>query len=250
MHANTTVLGRNCLLIQDFDKTVSVTGWDASAGATECRTVSGVVAYDHPVTGQAYMLVFHQAINLESMDNHLICPMQCRVNRVEINDTPKIFVKRPTECSHAIVVDDPVAPDVSLVILLQLEGVTSVFLVRTSSRQEYENLEFVFEMTGESLDWEPHDPDLAQQKSADLDLRGHVHDVSSDVIARGRRLICSVSCSHLSVDPSSNNILEDALERNVMVCQVKTSRGWREIDSETLSKKWMISPEIARQTLL
>ena len=58
-YANTTVLGRHCLLILDFNKTVSVTGWDASAGATECRTVSGVVAYNHPVTGQAYMLVFH-----------------------------------------------------------------------------------------------------------------------------------------------------------------------------------------------
>jgi len=34
-----------------------------------------------------------------------------------------------------------------------------------------------------------------------------------------------------------------------MVCRVKTSRGWRAIDSETLAEKWMISPEIARRTL-
>jgi hypothetical protein len=104
-------------------------------------------------------------------------------------------------------------------------------------------------MTGESPDWEPHDPDLAQQEAAMSDLRGHVHDVSSDVIARGQRLISSVSCSHLSVDPTNDKILADALERNVMVCRVKTSRGWRAIDSETLAKKWMISPEIARRTL-
>ena len=89
-------------------------------------------------------------------------------------------------------VDDPVVPGVSLVIPLQLEGVTSVFLVRNPSRQEYENLEFVFEMTGESPDWEPHTPYLAQQEAAMLDLRGHVHDVNSDVIARGQRLIISV----------------------------------------------------------
>ena len=55
--------------------------------------------------------------------------------------------------------------------------------------------------------------------------------MSSDVIAKGRRLISSVSCSHLLVDPTNNKILADALERNVIVCQVKTSRGWREIDS-------------------
>ena len=139
MNANTTVLGRHCLIIQDFNKTVSVTGWDASAGATECRTVYGVVAYDHQVTGQAYMLVFLHAIYLESMDNHLICPMQCRVSGVEINYTPNIFVKNPTERSHAIVVDDPLAPDNSLVIPLQLEGVTSVFLIRVPSWHKYDS---------------------------------------------------------------------------------------------------------------
>ena len=146
-------------------------------------------------------------------------------------------------------VDDPVAPDVSLVIPLQLEGVTSVILVRNPSCQEYENSEFVFKMTGESLDWEPHDPDLAQKEAAVSDLRGHVHDVSSEVIARVQRLISSVSWSHFSVDPTNDKILADALERNVMVFWVKMSRGWRAIDSETLAKKWMISPEIARRTL-
>ena len=54
-HANTTVLGKNCLLIQDFGRVVSVSGWNASAGSTECPTVSGVVAYNHPHTGVTYM---------------------------------------------------------------------------------------------------------------------------------------------------------------------------------------------------
>jgi len=42
-------------------------------------------------------------------------------------------VREPTERSHAIVVEDPVAPDNKLVIPLQLDGVTSVFTVRTPS---------------------------------------------------------------------------------------------------------------------
>ena len=65
MHADTTVLGQSCLLIQDFDKNVSVSVWNASVGSTECPTVIGVVAYDHPYTGITYMLVWHQAIYLE-----------------------------------------------------------------------------------------------------------------------------------------------------------------------------------------
>ena len=64
-HADTTVLGQSCLLIQDFNKNVSVSGWNTLVGSTECPTVMGVVAYDHPYTGITYMLVWHQAIYLE-----------------------------------------------------------------------------------------------------------------------------------------------------------------------------------------
>ena len=134
-HANTTVLGKNCLLIQDFGKAISVSGWYASAGSTECPIVSGVVVYDHPHTGVTYMLIWHQAIYLDTMDNHLICPMQCRVQGVTIHDMPKIFIKNPTEHSHAIVVSDPVDPTNDLIIPLELVGVISVFSVRTPTRQ-------------------------------------------------------------------------------------------------------------------
>ena len=67
-HADTTVLGKSCLIVQDFNKTVSVSGWNASAGSTECPTVTGVVAYDHPYTGITYMLVWQQAIYLATSE--------------------------------------------------------------------------------------------------------------------------------------------------------------------------------------
>ena len=134
-HANTMVLGKNCLIIQDFGKAVSVSGRNASAGSTKCPTVSGVVAYNHPHMGVTYMLIWHQSIYLVTMDNHLICLMQCRVQGVTIHDMPKIFVKNPTNHSHAIVVSDPVDPKNDLVIPLELVGVTSVFSVRTPTRQ-------------------------------------------------------------------------------------------------------------------
>ncbi len=74
-HADTTVLGKICLLIQDFNKNVLVLGWNASVGFTEWLTVTVVVAYDHPYTGITYMLVWHRAIHLDTMENHLVCPM-------------------------------------------------------------------------------------------------------------------------------------------------------------------------------
>ena len=60
-HADTTVLGSNCLPIHDFEISVDVSGWDASSDGVECPKISGAIAYDHPISGQVYMLVYHQA---------------------------------------------------------------------------------------------------------------------------------------------------------------------------------------------
>ena len=249
-HADTTVLGRGCLIIQDFNRVVSVSGWNAAAGSTECPTVTGVVAYDHPYTGITYMLVWHQAIYLATMENHLVCPMQCRVNGVVVNDTPKIFVENPTDQSHAIVVRDPMDPENTTIIPLELSGVTSRFSVRTPSLQEFEdgdNPHII--MTAESPEWDPYNSDWSQQEASMTDLRGHIHGFDDDVIARGRRLINSVSCSYMQVNPTDSENFAAALGRNVKVCRAKTSRGWRAIDVDTLAEKWMVTPEIARRTL-
>ena len=249
-HADTTVLGRSCLLIQDFDKNVSLSGWNASVGSTECPTVTGVVAYDHPYTGITYMLVWHQAIYLDSMENHLVCPMQCQVNGVVVNDTPKIFVEHPTDQSHAIVVKDLMDPENTLVVPLELSGVTSRFSVRTPTLQEFEDDDNPWIiMTGESPEWDPHTSDWSQQEASMTNLRGHIQGCDDDVIARGQRLINFVSCSYLHVNPTDSDTFAAALGRNVRVCRANTSRGWRHIDSDALAEKWMVTPEIARRTL-
>jgi hypothetical protein len=250
-HADTTVLGKSCLLIQDFDRTVSVSGWDATTGAKDCPTVTGVVAYDHPSTGQTYMLIFHQAIYLDTMENHLICPMQCRAAGVTIHDCPKIFVTNPNNESHAIVIDaDPYTPtDNKLIIPLQLQGVTSVFPVRTPSRAEFDDDDIPrIVMTSDGPEWDPQTSDWSKQEASMTDFRGHIHEYN-DVLARGRSLINSVSCSHLQLNPTDDEHFADALQRNVRVCRAKTSRGWRAIDGDRLAEKWMISPDIARRTL-
>ena len=51
------------------------------------------------------MLVFNQAIYAEAVETHLICPMQCRVHGVTINDTLQMFVAEATEHSHAIIIN-------------------------------------------------------------------------------------------------------------------------------------------------
>jgi hypothetical protein len=76
-HADTCVLGCDALILLDYDRPVIVEGYDPSLGTKTYDTVSGVLAYDDPVTGEVYHLVMNQAIHIPHLDHHLLCPMQC-----------------------------------------------------------------------------------------------------------------------------------------------------------------------------
>jgi hypothetical protein len=73
------VIGSNSLIVQDYNKPVSVHGFDPSGPTnTSLRTVSAALANDCPSTGQTYMLVVHQAILLPTMQHNLLATMQLR----------------------------------------------------------------------------------------------------------------------------------------------------------------------------
>ena len=51
---------KTALLIHDYDRHVQIHGYDEGVGEIEtCRKVSAVIAYDHPESGDTYMLVLH-----------------------------------------------------------------------------------------------------------------------------------------------------------------------------------------------
>jgi hypothetical protein len=76
-HSDTCVLGRDCLVILDYDQPVQVVGYDPALGAKTYRTVSGVVAHNDPATGEVFHLVINQSIYIPHLNHHLLCPMQC-----------------------------------------------------------------------------------------------------------------------------------------------------------------------------
>ena len=130
--------------------------------------------------------------------------MQCRVNGVVINDTPKMCVINPDDSTHSIEVAEPLDPDATLHIPLILRGVTSCFCVRKPSTVKFEdNVIPKLNMTFESPNWDPGDPDWATQEASTMDLRGRVHDLEN-VIAGGRRFINRVSKPEQSADFTSD----------------------------------------------
>ena len=126
-HADTTVLGSNCLPIHDFGRSVDVSGWERSSGSVECPIISGTIEYDYPIGGQVYMLVHHQAIHFPRLTSHLMCPMQSRMTGVRIIELPKFLAEDPDEKTHVIIVNDPLNLNEPLVIPLALKSFTSNF---------------------------------------------------------------------------------------------------------------------------
>jgi hypothetical protein len=96
-HANTCVLGRDAIIILDYNQPVFVGGYDESLRSKTYQTVSGVVAYDDPQTRRMLHLIINQAIHIPHLDHCIICPMQCHVNDMTVNNLPKFLVANPID---------------------------------------------------------------------------------------------------------------------------------------------------------
>jgi hypothetical protein len=137
-HADTTVLGAGALRIQSYDQPMKVVGFDLQQGSQTFETVSGVLAFDHPRYGQVYHLVFHQAIHMPQLDHHLLCPKQCHVNDVTVNNVPKFLTCFPTDNMHALIMQNSDNDLTTLSFPLNLQGVTSYLPVSKHIATEWE----------------------------------------------------------------------------------------------------------------
>ena len=82
-----------------------MTGYD-KARHTTYKTVSAALAYDDPFSGEVIILMIHQAILVPQIRHNLLCPMQLRINDVEVDEKPKFLHSMPTENSHAMVITE------------------------------------------------------------------------------------------------------------------------------------------------
>jgi hypothetical protein len=155
-HADTCILGRHALITLDHKRPVAVMGYDESLGTKTYKTVSGVVAYTDPKTGRTLHLIINQAIHVPHLDHHLLCPMQCCVNDVIIDETPKFLAIKPTDQTHALTVPDPDDPSQTLTLPLSLRGVTSLLHVRNVTANDLYNDDIPrIDLTSETLTWDP-----------------------------------------------------------------------------------------------
>jgi hypothetical protein len=252
-HADTTVLGSNtALIIHDFERPVRVHGYDSTvAQRDDCKTVSGVVAYDHP-DGTVYYLVFHQAILIPQMTVSLISSMQLRDNDIMVNDEPKHMVLNPTNDHHCIMVNEAAGRSTTLCIPLLLHGITSYFPTRKPTREEYEqsDLDVRIDMTYESPEWDPSDERYAKAEASMINNDGSLRNEGSN---RDREvnmtMISAITSCH---ERQCNSEFALAMKNNVRISLVKSvnsRKGLLAIGPTLLAKRWKIKLDAAKRTL-
>ncbi len=256
-HANTCVLGRGALIILDCNRPVSIVGYDESLGSKTYQTVSGVVAYDDPQTGRTLHLIINQAIHIPHPDHDLLCPMQCRVNDVIVNNLPKFLAADHTDQTHALTLTDPNNPLQLVTLPLILRGVMSLLSnVRSTTIDEFNSHDHLrLHLTSETLTWDPTTALYEKQENAMMDYSGNiVHDAAM----RGPILILYELQSLTTglADLMHDCNFHQVLTAHVVVSSVNSSLSGHvrlcktvPIDFMTLTGRWMIAPDRAKETL-
>lgn len=262
-HADTCVVGKHALILMDFDRPVNVIGYDPSLGTTkDLRTVSAAIAYDDPETGETRVMVIHQAVHIPTLQHNLLCPMQLRMNDVEVNETPKFLLKNPSDESHSIVCRNE--SESPLRIPLEIYGVTSYFPTRKPTLEEYERAEVdgsTYTLTSESPAWDPHDTTFSTQEAAMTDSLGRLKvnyrqapyrlfgtnvwpkENENTTNTRGRTPLGDISNIYDDTD------LKDSMNESWRISSLSTSSKRQGIDAQTLAKNWGISLQKAERTL-
>lgn len=175
-HADTCVVGNDtALLIFDYERPVRVFGYNEDVGEkAHCKTVSAVVAYDHPTSGRTYMLIINQAILIPSMKVNLLSSMQLRDNDIRVNDEPKCMVPNPTEYHHALLLPPTEEDEEELLIPLSIHKVTSYFATRKPTLQEFEATESCYcrALTADAPEWDTETLRFQEQEESMTNLCG------------------------------------------------------------------------------
>jgi hypothetical protein len=79
-HADFCVCGKEVLVFNDFDREVTVTGWDPEGETQSLRIVSASMGYTIPESGQTVLLIAHQSIFSPSLNHNLLSTMQMRLH--------------------------------------------------------------------------------------------------------------------------------------------------------------------------
>jgi hypothetical protein len=249
LHADASVVGMEVITCQAFERPVNVSGYDTKGpGDMALKTVSAGMAYDVPGSGRVVILIVHQAINLPYLLHNLLNPMQMRLNDVVVNKTPKFQGASPTNLSHTITAKGENMND-ELIIPLDLRGMVSCFTTRKPTQEDFDTCGR-YELTYESLVYDPSGSSYAEQEAAMMDSRGQLK-VAEDKHPLRRQIYpvhmadifseTTIKLQALSLTLDDSSLLQEIMS-HVHICEVNMSsliadmRDGGGVDITTLAK--------------
>ena len=120
-HADNVMLGRDAKILEMYEgQKFAVYGYKKDS-AIERYLCKACLAYDDPISGKSFLLVFDQCFVDPDLPSSLLCPNQLRANGLTVDDVPKRYSK---ESSHSIKVGN-------LTIPLSCKGYVSYFNARS-----------------------------------------------------------------------------------------------------------------------
>ena len=165
-HADQCVIGSNALIVNEFDRPVHIRGFDPSSKVSHnLCTVSAALLYTRTDIGEDVILMIHQAIYVPTMEHNLLCPMQLRINDVNVNDKPLFLTDNLAELDHALLDPSEDDPSDKLLIPLSIRNVSSIFSTQKPTMQQYEQLPH-FVLTSELPEYDPLDPTFSTQETS------------------------------------------------------------------------------------
>jgi hypothetical protein len=185
-HVYCCVCGKEFLVFNDFDREVTVSGWDPTGETQSLSIVSATMVYIIPESGQTVLLIAHQSIFSPTLSHSLLSTMQMRLHDVIVNETSKFQSLNPTKLSHSISVRGDNVEDV-LLIPLELHGVVSCFPTFKPTQLEFKTCDR-YELTYESPEYDPSATTFHDQEAGMMDSWVNIK-VSGDCHPK-RRQVC------------------------------------------------------------
>jgi hypothetical protein len=236
-HADCCVCGKEVLVLNDFDREVTITGWDPEVETQSLWIVSGALGYTIPQAVKTVLLIVHQRILSPTLNHNLLITMQLRLYDVIVNETPKFQSLNPTNISHSISVIGDNVDDV-LDIPLELHGVVSCFPTFKPTHLEFETC-VRYELKYESPEYDPSAKTFHDQEAGMMDSWGNIK-VPGDFHPK-RRQICSLHQKEAEVKLLSTKYSDTSAKLQDLSPVLDDGKLLAELDNTTIATDLNVS---------
>ena len=142
-HADTTVLGSNCVVLSYMGKECEVSPYSSQYEAVQnVPVVTGATVWTNTADGTAYLLIFHESLWMgDKLDHTLVNPNQLQAYGVRVQDNP--FDAKPL----SITTDD---------VSVELYSEGTIICGDTQTPTELELSQLPWLILTSLHDWDPH----------------------------------------------------------------------------------------------